>query len=48
MYMDKLKGILQEEDYIRVSKRINFEKEKLIAQKKELDKKIAKQIENQK
>lgn len=39
MYMDKLKGILQEEDYIRVSKRINFEKEKLIAQKKELEQK---------
>ena len=39
MYMDKLKGILQEEDYIRVSKRINFEKEKLIAQTKELEQK---------
>ena len=39
MYMDKLKGILQEEDYIRVSKKINFEKEKLIAQKKELEQK---------
>lgn len=41
MYMDKLKGILQEEDYIRVSQKFNFERTKLIAQKKELEQKIS-------
>ena len=41
MYMDKLKGILQEEDYVRVSQKINFERTKLIEQKKELEKKIS-------
>ena len=41
MYMDKLKGILQEEDYIRVSQKFNFERTKLIEQKKELEEKIS-------
>lgn len=41
MYMDKLKGILQEEDYIRVSQKFNFERTKLITQKKELEQKIS-------
>lgn len=40
MYMDKLKGILQEEDYIRVSQKFNFERTKLIEQKNELEQKI--------
>ena len=40
MYMDKLKGILQEEDYIRVSQKFNFERTKLTEQKKELEQKI--------
>ena len=40
MYMDKLKGILQEEDYIRVSQKFNFERAKLTEQKKELEQKI--------
>ena len=40
MYMDKLRGILQEEDYIRVSQRFNFEKVKLNEQKKELKQKL--------
>ena len=38
--MDKLKGILQEEDYIRVSQKFNFERTKLTEQKKELEQKI--------
>ena len=41
MYMDKLKGILQEEDYIRVSQKFNFERTKLTEQKKELEEKIS-------
>ena len=41
MYMDKLKGILQEEDYIRVSQKFNFERAKLTEQKKELEQKIS-------
>lgn len=41
MYMDKLKGILQEEDYIRVSQKFNFERTKLTEQKKELEQKIS-------
>ena len=40
MYMDKLKGILQEEDYVRVSQKLNFEKTKLNEQKKELKQKL--------
>ncbi len=40
MYMDKLKGVLQEEDYIRVSQKFNFERTKLNEQKKELEQKI--------
>lgn len=40
MYMDKLKGVLQEEDYIRVSQKFNFERTKLTEQKKELEQKI--------
>lgn len=40
MYIDKLKGILQEENYIRVSQKFNFEKEKLNAQKQELEQKL--------
>ena len=40
MYMDKLRGVLQEEDYIRVSQKLNFERIKLNEQKKELEQKI--------
>ena len=40
MYMNKLRGILQEEDYIRVSQKLNFERTKLNEQKKELEQKI--------
>ena len=40
MYIDKLKGVLQEDDYIRVSQKFNFEKIKLNRQKKELEQKI--------
>lgn len=40
MYMDKLRGVLQEEDYIRVSQRLNFEKTKLTEQKRELKQKL--------
>ncbi len=41
MYMDKLRGVLQEEDYIRVSKKIDFERTKLNEQKKELVQKLS-------
>ena len=34
--MDKLKGILQEEDYIRISQKLSLERNKLNEQKKEL------------
>lgn len=40
MYMDKLRGVLQEEDYIRVSQKFNFERTKLNEQKKELEQKL--------
>ena len=40
MYMDKLRGILQEEDYVRVSQKFDFERIKLFEQKKELEQKI--------
>ncbi len=41
MYMDKLKGVLQEEDYIRVSLKLKFERTKLNEQKKELEQKLS-------
>ena len=34
MYMDKLRGVLQEEDYVRVSQKFNLERTKLTEQKK--------------
>ena len=40
MYMDKLRGVLQEEDYIRVSQKFNSERTKLNEQKKELEQKL--------
>ena len=40
MYMDKLKGVLQEEDYIRVSQKFNQERQKLNKQKQELEQKL--------
>lgn len=40
MYMDKLIGVLQEEDYVRVSQKFNFERTKLCNQKKELEQKL--------
>ena len=40
MYMDKLRGVLQEEDYVRVSQKFNFERTKLCNQKKELKQKL--------
>ena len=40
MYMDKLRGVLQEEDYVRVSQKFNFERTKLCEQKKELEEKL--------
>jgi len=42
MYMDKLRGVLQEEDYIRVSQKLKFERTKLNEQKKELEQKLSK------
>lgn len=40
MYMDKLRDVLQEEDYIRVSEKFNFERIKLNEQKQELEQKL--------
>ena len=40
MYMDKLKGVLQEEDYVRVSKKFCVERTKLNEQKEELEQKL--------
>ncbi len=40
MYMDKLRGVLQEEDYIRISKKLSLERIKLNEQKQELEQKI--------
>ena len=41
MYMDKLRGVLQEEDYIRVSQKLKFERTKLNEQKKEIEQKLS-------
>ena len=41
MYMDKLKGVLQEEDYIRVSQKLKFERTKLNEHKEELEQKLS-------
>ena len=40
MYMDKLRGVLQEEDYVRVSQKFNLERTKLNEQKLELEQKL--------
>ena len=40
MYIDKLRGILEEENYIRISEKFNSEKAKLNEQKKELEQKL--------
>ena len=40
MYMDKLRGVLQEEDYVRVSQKFNLERTKLSEQKQELEQKL--------
>ena len=40
MYMDKLRCVLQEEDYIRVSQKLSLERLKLNEQKQELEQKL--------
>lgn len=40
MYMDKLRDVLQEEDFIRVSQKFNQERQKLNEQKQELEQKL--------
>ena len=40
MYMDKLRGVLQEEYYVRVSQKFNLERTKLNEQKQELEQKL--------
>jgi hypothetical protein len=40
MYMDKLQGIIFEEDYIRVSQKFVFDRTNLIKQKQELEQKL--------
>ena len=42
MYMDKLKGVLLEEDYIRYSQKFIFERTNLTKQKEELEQKLTK------
>ena len=46
MYMDKLKDVLKEEDYIRVSQKLKLERTKLNEQKKELEQKLSQAEEN--
>ena len=41
MYMDKLRGVLQEEDYVRVSQKFDFDRKKLNEKKKELEQKLS-------
>ena len=41
MYMDKLKGVLLEEDYIRYSQKFIFERTNLMKQKEELEQKLS-------
>ena len=41
MYMDKLRDVLQEEDYIRVSQKLKFERTKLNEHKEELEQKLS-------
>ena len=40
MYMDKLQGIILEEDYIRVSQKFIFDRTNLMKQKEELEQKL--------
>ena len=40
MYMDKLQGIILEEDYIRVSQKLIFDRTNLVKQKEELEQKL--------
>jgi len=40
MYMDKLRGVLQEEDYVRVSQKLSLERKKLNEQRQELEQKL--------
>ena len=40
MYMDKLQGIILEEDYIRVSQKLIFDRTKVLKQKEELEQKL--------
>ncbi len=40
MYMDKLQGIILEEDYIRVSQKLIFDRSNLMKQKEELEEKL--------
>ena len=40
MYMDRLEGILHEEDFVRISEKFNFERTKLNEQKQELEQKL--------
>ena len=40
MYIDKLRGVLQEEDYIRISQKLSMERIKLNEQKQELEQKL--------
>lgn len=40
MYMDKLQGIILEEDYIRVSQKLIFDRTNLMKQKEELEQKL--------
>ncbi len=46
MYMDKLRGIIAEEDYVRISNKLTFDRTNLSKQKKELEQKFNKSEQN--
>ena len=46
MYMDKLQGIITEEDYVRISNKLTFSRTNLTKQKEELEQKLNKSEQN--
>ena len=46
MYMDKLQGIITEEDYVRISNKLTFSRTNLAKQKEELEQKLNKSEQN--
>ncbi len=46
MYIDKLRGIITEEDYVRISNKLTFDRTNLSKQKEELEQKLNKSEQN--